>query len=147
MFKRLSFLKSRHVLPVLLLLALFMTGFPGVSAAQAPAAAPADSGLEWRGVVESMPSGGFIGTWVIGGKTFEANAGTRIKQEHGPLQVGVCAKVEYQVVGGVNQALQIERDSDSSGCPGGGGDGGHQENAKVYGRIDSMPAGGFAGTW
>ena len=51
--------------------------------------------LESRAVVESRPSGGLVGAWIIGGHTFMADANTEFRQEDGALAVGACADVEY----------------------------------------------------
>ena len=36
------------------------------------------------GQVESMPSSGLIGDWIVGGKTVHVNADTKIRQNDGP---------------------------------------------------------------
>jgi hypothetical protein len=61
-----------------------------------------------QGLVQSRPASGFVGTWVIGGKTFKATASTEIDQAEGKLVVGACAKVKYQVVNGQNRALELD---------------------------------------
>jgi hypothetical protein len=60
------------------------------------------------GFVEQMPAGGFVGSWVIGGVTFDANTSTRFEQERGALATGAFVEVSYTVRNGVNVALKIE---------------------------------------
>ncbi|MFN8439156.1 MAG: DUF5666 domain-containing protein [Caldilineaceae bacterium] len=62
----------------------------------------------WRGTVSSRPEGGFVGTWTVGGKNFEADGNTQIDQQHGALEVGSCAQVDYENVGDVVKALRIQ---------------------------------------
>ena len=47
------------------------------------------------GLVESMPSNGLQGNWIVGGVRFVTNGSTEFRQEKGALAVGVCAEVEY----------------------------------------------------
>ncbi len=131
------------------------------------AAAVDGGGSDWRGLVETMPATGFVGDWVIGGRAFSVNGASEIKQEAGPLQVGSCAKVKYQVDGATNRALEIESQSgndcngnstptpESSATPDpngtippddhGGHDGDHSNDP--HGRIESLPENGLLGTW
>lgn len=80
-----------------------------------PAQASDDpSEQKYYGIVNSRPTGDDIGTWVIGGRAFVANASTKFKtSEHGPLVVGACAKVEYYTVGSADVAKEIESESPS----------------------------------
>ena len=115
-------------------------------------------GFDWRGTVETIPTGSFVGTWVIGGRTFSANGTTEMNQDEGPLQVGSCAKVKYQVEGATNWALEIESQTgddcgaqptptpsttpDANATPAVTPDdqGGHGENHgnQPHGRIESL---------
>ncbi|MBC8448102.1 MAG: S8 family serine peptidase, partial [Chloroflexi bacterium] len=61
------------------------------------------------GFVESpMPQDGFIGTWMVSGKSFVATADTKFKEKHGDLEVDAYVKVKYYVSGGISYATQIE---------------------------------------
>ena len=60
------------------------------------------------GFVETVPAGGFIGTWIIGGVEYEATTQTEFKEEHGALGVGAYVKVKYRLEGGVRVAKEIE---------------------------------------
>lgn len=50
---------------------------------------------EFYGKLESRPDGK-IGTWVIGGRTFEATDQTEIEEDFGALKPGACVEVEYE---------------------------------------------------
>ena len=63
---------------------------------------------ETYGTVEQMPTQGFIGTWMIGGKAYEMRATTRFKQEHGALATGAFVEVKFRTENGVNIALEVE---------------------------------------
>jgi hypothetical protein len=47
---------------------------------------------DFYGIVQSRPAGK-VGTWVIGGRSFEATRDTDLDEDDGPLRVGACAEV------------------------------------------------------
>jgi hypothetical protein len=49
---------------------------------------------EYTGKLQSRPKGK-AGTWVIGGKKWEATDKTELEDEYGPIRVGGCVVVEY----------------------------------------------------
>lgn len=98
-----------------------------------------DDGLQHRGLIESMPDGGGQGTWVVGGKTFQATADTEYDVEEGPLTLGACAEVDYVVEGDMNVARKIDSES-ADDC-------GENDFLEHEGLITDMPAGGGAGVW
>lgn len=102
----------------------------------AGAASPPE--LKFYGLIETIPAGN-IGTWTIGGVSFESSAATQLKQEHGVFASGVCAEVEYYDDGGINRATEIGTE-DAYHC-----DAGAYTN-KANGVIDSFPAALF-GSW
>ncbi len=51
--------------------------------------------LESRAVVDSRPTDGLVGTWIIGDHAFVADTNTGFRQEDGALAVGTCADIEY----------------------------------------------------
>lgn len=61
-----------------------------------------------QGFITAKPASGIAGTWVIGGKSFRATSATQVDQTQGRLAIGVCTKVKYQVVNGVNQAVELD---------------------------------------
>jgi len=48
------------------------------------------------GIIQSMPSGGLQGEWIIGDQTFSTVPGTEFDQTNGPLSVNGCAQVEFR---------------------------------------------------
>ena len=46
------------------------------------------------GVIDSMPSSGLTGKWVVGGRDVEVTDRTRIKEKHGRAEVGMPVEVE-----------------------------------------------------
>lgn len=48
----------------------------------------------FKGAIEALPSGGFIGDWTISGRTVHVVSSTRLKTEHGAFAVGVRVKVK-----------------------------------------------------
>ena len=55
-----------------------------------------DNRSEYYGIVQSRPKKVREGEWVIGGRTFTADAGTEFDQTEGTLTVGRCAKVHIR---------------------------------------------------
>ncbi|MEW6126168.1 MAG: S8 family serine peptidase [Acidobacteriota bacterium] len=49
---------------------------------------------EFRGIIQSLPSGGLIGDWQIDGKTVHVTSATRIEQDDVPVAVGVKVEVK-----------------------------------------------------
>lgn len=93
------------------------------------------------GLIESMPSGGRIGAWTIGGFMYTANAATRFEEEDGPFAVGVRVKVKYYLDAGNNRvALKIETTDDDGGAS-------HPDHFKMYGFVQQKPANSFNGEW
>jgi hypothetical protein len=96
-----------------------------------------DDANELQGLVEARPTDSFIGTWTIGGVDFSVTQATEIEHDEGVLEVGVCAEVEYDIVDGVNVAINLKADDD---C------GGDDDEAEVEGLIESFPA-DLIGSW
>src|SRR6266849_1962465 len=53
-----------------------------------------DDGTKFFGVVQSLPSGGLVGNWQVGGSTVQVSISTEIDQENGAAAVGACVEVE-----------------------------------------------------
>jgi hypothetical protein len=114
------------------------------AATLAGAAASLDDGddddFEFSGVIQSLPSSGLIGDWVVGGRTVHVSSATRIKMEHGPIGVGVFVEVEGSVrTDGSIDAREIEtedRDDDDD-----------EDEFEFSGVIQSLPSPGLIGDW
>ena len=100
-----------------------------------------DMHIEWYGMIESMPTTGLLGTWVVGGRTIYVDTTTTIDQEHGLAQVGAFVKVEgIEQADGSIVATSIEVDErDGDGQPG--------DDFKFYGFVEQMPPNGYIGDW
>jgi len=60
------------------------------------------------GFVTTMPVSGFVGTWVIGGVTYEGRVSSRFEQERGALAEGAFVEVRYVVEDGINVIVKLE---------------------------------------
>jgi len=97
--------------------------------------------VNFKGTIMSLPNTpGFIGDWLVGGKTVHVSAATRIQQEDGPVAVGALVSVEgVQRADGSIDATKIEVLSNPAG-----GDGRNE----LEGVIQSLPnTAGFIGDW
>ena len=93
---------------------------------------------EHKGLVEVKPANG-VGAWIIGGQTFIADASTEFRTDKGPLNVGVCAEVEYHVGGGQNLAKKIASKS-ADDCGG-------ASFFEHKGLLSDQPVSRMTGTW
>jgi uncharacterized protein DUF5666 len=103
--------------------------------------APGNGDITFKGTVQSFPNtAGFVGAWVIGGRTIHVIASTRIETNFGPVGIGVFVEVEGALrPDGSMDAVKIEIKSNPSG------DDGRDE---LMGMIESLPGtAGFVGDW
>jgi uncharacterized protein (TIGR03437 family) len=97
--------------------------------------------FEFHGTIESLPSNtARIGEWSVSGRKVNVTASTRIKQENGPVAIGVVVKVKGVLrQDGSIDATEIETKSGS----GGGG-----SFVEFHGTIESLPGStGQIGLW
>jgi len=90
--------QTRHC-KAMLIAVLFMVVLPLVvplDIAQARRGRDDDNRTEFHGIVQSRPKQILEGAWVIGGRTFQADAGTEFDQREGKLTAGSCAKVHIR---------------------------------------------------
>ncbi|WP_339136427.1 MAG: DUF5666 domain-containing protein [Candidatus Electrothrix sp. GW3-4] len=94
------------------------------------------------GVIDSMPSSGFTGKWVVGGRDVEVTDRTRIKEKYGRAEVGRSVEVEGYRDGNVLIAyeIEVERSRDDRSDRRG-------EESKMYGTVESLPQSGLNGVW
>jgi len=94
-----------------------------------------DNEFEFIGTVQSFPPG-FVGDWMIGGKTVHVTSATEIDQEEGMVAVGVTVQVEGALrADGSIDAKQIEVQERE------------QEEITFKGTIMSLPPPPFIGDW
>lgn len=100
-----------------------------------------DSGQPtFKGTVQVLSTAvGFIGDWLVGGRTIHVSAATRIETDFGPVAVGAFVEV-YGTMrpDGSMDATKIETKSNVAG-----GDG----RDELKGVIESLPGTGFIGDW
>lgn len=58
--------------------------------------------------IDSLPASPFVGNWVLGGVSYQANSGTRFEQQKGNFAAGVCVEARYTVSSGVNLLSEVE---------------------------------------
>jgi hypothetical protein len=100
---------------------------------------PGDDG-ELRGTIERLPDSGFVGDWLVSGRTVHVASGTSVDQEHGIAAVGAFVEVHGTVRPDMSiDATRVEVNP-SDGTPTGG-------HASFYGTVESMPSSGVVGNW
>lgn len=108
---------------------------------------------EAYGQVESKPTNGLLGAWVIAGVTYNAPAGAEFKQRSGPLVVGACAKAHYASTTTPFTVRELES-RPAADCGGAVPTPGATPSAtpvsgsqgELYGVLQSFPT-GLIGTW
>jgi len=97
---------------------------------------------ELKGTIESLPNtAGFVGNWMVSGRTVRVSAGTFLEQEHGSIALGAFVEVKGTVrMDGSIDATKIEVNTGSSSDEG--------QSAKLKGTIQNLPsAPGLVGDW
>ena len=74
--------------------ALLLTAAPNMTLAKR--GGDDDLRTAYYGIVQARPESGLHGEWVIGGRTFAADARTKFDQSEGKLVIGSCAKVQVR---------------------------------------------------
>ena len=93
------------------------------------------SPARFTAVVGSMPPTGFIGDWVVGGRTVHVSASTRIVQTNGVPKVG--STVDVSGTGRSDGSVDADEIEVKSGASGGG----TGEDVHVFGLVVSLPGG------
>jgi hypothetical protein len=93
--------------------------------------------VEFKGIIQHLPgTTGFIGDWVVGGRTVHVTAATRIDTEEGAVAVGATVQVQgTQRADGSIDAQEIEVQE------------AEQAEVEFKGTITSLPPTGFIGDW
>lgn len=105
----------------------------------------AGSPARFTAVVSSMPATGYVGTWVVGGRTVNVSAATLVVETNGIPKVG--STVEVHGTERADSSVDAE-EIEVRGGTGGGGGGGAGEDVHVFGLVESLPAGSPAlGDW
>ncbi|MEW6130841.1 MAG: DUF5666 domain-containing protein [Acidobacteriota bacterium] len=95
--------------------------------------------VKFTGIVQALPSGGFIGDWRVADKVVHASSSTIINHEDGVITVGATVKVEgFPRSDGSIDATEIElRQASPNPSPG---------DISFKGTIQSFPS-SFVGDW
>ena len=102
---------------------------------------PGDEG-DFTGAIQSLPSSGLLGTWVVADKNVQVVSTTRLEQEDGGFAVGAIVEVEgLPDASGAIVASKIELKS--GGAP---GPQPPPEDLEIEGTIETLPS-GLIGTW
>jgi subtilisin family serine protease len=109
------------------------------------------SSAEFTATIESLPSGGLTGDWVVGGRTVHVTNVTEIDQSKGAVAVGKLVEVKGTSRTDNSVDANKIKVEDSSGSGGGGGDsgggGGGSEDARFTAAVQSLPQSGYTGDW
>src|SRR5437870_3733216 len=98
-----------------------------------------DNEAKLKGVIQKLPNTpGFIGDWIVSGKTIHVTSSTQVDQENGALRVGATVKVEGTLrTDGSIDAKEIEVLET-----------GEANEGEFTGVIQSLPnTPGFIGDW
>jgi hypothetical protein len=91
-----------------------------------------------HGFINTLPTSGTVGLWVIGSTPYTVTITTRIDKTYKP-KVGDCVEVYFQAdTAGARTALKISSETTDNTCT---------NNLRVYGTVTSMPATGYLGNW
>jgi hypothetical protein len=95
---------------------------------------------DYYGRVVSMPTSGLQGEWIVGDRTFQANAETTFEQDAGGFMVGKCVEVYFNA-SAPQVATKIESQPDYK-CNGhdDDDDGDDEWEGKLYGAITALPS-------
>lgn len=111
------------------------------------AMARGDDDFDFEGTIQSLPSGGLVGDWVVGGRTVHVTSSTEVRQDDGPAVVGAYVEVRGELLADNSvDAERVEVESGSGGNGGGSGDDNGNDD-EIHGTIQSLPSGGLIGDW
>ena len=110
-----------------------------------PSVTPTPDGVEREayGIVESMPSSGFVGLWRLDGLNYEAPVGAEFEQEAGPLVIDACVKVHYRSDTSpftVREMKTMPASFCDDASPTPGVTPTPSDEIEIYGRIEAFPS-------
>lgn len=97
-----------------------------------------DDRSKLKGIIESLPSSGFVGDWTVSGKTVHVTSATRIEQEEGQAEPGafIEAKGTFRSDGSFDATkIEVKRRGEDEG------------EMHFKGTIESLPLSGLIGDW
>lgn len=103
-----------------------------------------DDDVEFRGVVQTKPASGNIGTWQISGRKVDVTGATVILPVGNPPGVGSCVLVQGTMPDTGNIAATRIQGQGHGACQQGTDD---MDESKLIGNIETLPASGLVGDW
>jgi hypothetical protein len=119
-----------------------VTGAGGSTGSGTPGSDDNENEGDVTGPIVSLPAGGLIGTWNVGGKSVIVVSTTKIDQEHGAAVVG--AIVEVNGMPDSTGAIVANEIEVKNGTP---GTVPPPSKVEITGLIEALPAGGLIGNW
>ncbi len=116
----------------------------GAASASALPATPVGNEVEVYDHVEARPAGQVPGTWTIHGYAFLADSNTQVFEDNGPLAVGTCARILYDISVEPQHLLLVIESRNSQDCSN------HDDEAvdvHRYAIVESRPLGETEGNW
>lgn len=92
------------------------------------------------GVIEQLPAGGLIGTWVVAGIPYTVTEQTELEAKGGTFAISETVKIEFKLDSSGGRVAKEVKLKFPQGAPG-------QEDATFVGFVDDMPATGYIGQW
>ena len=109
------------------------------TSAETPNPSIAAGNLELLGTIDTLPSGGLLGTWTVAGESFTVDASTTLDSEHGAFVLGATVEVNgIKQNDGTLLARTIETKT---------GQGAAVPDARFWGHIVALPSAGLVGIW
>jgi uncharacterized protein (TIGR03437 family) len=104
---------------------------------------PGAQKVEFTALVETVPTDGLVGSWVVGDWNVSTDDFTDFEGDEEGFQAGACVEVEgVLLANGIVRASEMEvEDADDCGAAADG------QTAELRGAVDSVPAPGPAGDW
>ncbi len=90
------------------------------------------------GVIEQLPAGGLIGTWVVAGIPYTVTEQTELKAKGGTFAISETVKIEFRLDSSGGRVAKEIKLKSSQGAPG---------EATFVGFIEAMPGAGYVGLW
>lgn len=105
--------------------------------------ADSPEGIRLTGKIETLPTGGVLGSWKVASRTVQVTAQTKIELEGGPAIVGACVDVK----GNEGNANTVNATSISTRPPSKCGTPSPDNSVEIFGPVTQLPASGLIGDW
>ena len=92
------------------------------------------------GVIEQLPAGGLIGTWVVAGIPYTVTEQTELEAKGGAFAISETVKIEFKLDSSGGRVAKEIKLKFPQGAPA-------PEEATFVGFVEAMPATGYVGLW